>query len=248
MSNMDDDRTIPFQRHGAMTDAPRPRDALLATVQANVARELLLQDLVVTLETDFDAYRVATGRPEGHLAPPLALSDPDLNRLGPGNAFWVAVRDHRATVLACWFQRVWQNSSLVELINQGRLLYDGSQPPGPDRLMLFANGLDHVRGSIAFSGGGWVDPQLEGEMVPALALTLAQAKLVQDFDVDYSFSLVPAETVLSGAAATIYRYSHLDYGATLWRARPASRTELWVIHNSRADIERELALWSRDSA
>jgi len=245
---MDDDRTIPFQRHGSMADVPRPRGALLSAVQANVTRELLLQDLAVTLETDFDAYRAAIGRTGRALAPPLALSDPDCNRLGPGNAFWVAVRDQRAAVMACWFQRIWQNSSFVELINQGRLLYDGSRPPGPDRLMLFANGLEHIRGSIAFSGGGWVHPELAGEMVPALALMLAQAKLVQDFDVDYSFSLVPSETVLSGAAANVYRYSHLDFGATLWCARPPSRAELWIIHNSRADIERELALWSRDSA
>jgi len=248
MSSMDDDRTVPFQRHGALADAPRPRGALLAAVQANVARELLLQDLVLTLETDFVAYNAIVERAGTSAGPRLALADPACNSLGPGNAFWVAVRDSAAEVQACWLQRVWQNTSFVELVNQGRLLYDGSRAPGQDRFLLFANGLEHIRGNIAFSGGGWAAPDLQDGLVPTLAMTLALAKLVQDFDIDYCFSLVPPETVLSGAVANIYRYSHMDFGGTLWRAGPAGRAELWIIHNARADIERELSLWSRDGA
>jgi hypothetical protein len=35
----------------------------------------------------------------------------------------------------------------------------------------------------------------------------------------------------------------MDFGATLWRAEKGERIDFWVLHNSRADLMREMTLW-----
>ncbi|HZD26138.1 MAG TPA: hypothetical protein VE631_07745 [Alphaproteobacteria bacterium] len=219
----------------------------LAQVQANVAKQLLLNDLVPTLETNFDEYVAVVDQAPAWYDRRLGVVDPDHNTLGPKNAFWVALRNGKGEVVTCCAQRVWESASFVELVERGRFMYDGTKTPGQDSFRLFTDGLDHIRGNIAFSGGGWVHPKVRGNALPTLALVLAQAKLVQDWDVDYCFSIVRPELVQKGVAVNTYRFYHMDFGGTLWRMQPADRLETWVIHNSRADMERELSLWLNSS-
>lgn len=216
----------------------------VARVQTNVARQLLLRDMVISVETDFEEYVAIVDTAPAWYDKRLGVVDPDHNVLGPDNAFWVAIRDNSGEVVTCCAQRVWRDASFVEMVNSGRFLYDGSKKPGTDSFVLFTDGLEHIRGNIAFSGGGWVHPKVRGNDLPNLALVLAQAKLIQDFDVDYCFSIVRPELVQKGVAVNTYRFYHLDFGGILWRLQPAARIETWIIHNNRADMERELSLWS----
>ena len=216
---------------------------LLARVQANIGRQLLLSDLVATIETDFEEYgRIVDEAPAWH-DKRVAPTDPDHNTLGPNNAFWVAVRDNEGDVVTCSAQRVWSNTRLVDMINAGRFLYDGTKEEGQDSLHLFTEGLGHIEGNVAYCGGGWVHPKVRGKAASTMTIMLAQAKLLQDFDVDYCFSMVRSDFIEKGVALRTYRYYHMDYGATLWRADEGERFDLWVLHNSRADLMRELTMW-----
>ncbi|MDP6342340.1 MAG: hypothetical protein QF491_02320 [Alphaproteobacteria bacterium] len=216
---------------------------LLGSVQANIGRQLLLNDLIATIETDFEAYgQIVDNAPAWH-DKRVAPTDPDHNTLGAKNAFWVAVRDGEGDVVTCSAQRVWPKTNFVELINSGRFLYDGTKEPGEDSLHLFTEGLGHIEGNIAYCGGGWVHPKVRRKAMSTMAIMLAQAKLLQDFDVDYCFSMVRGDFVDNGVALRTYRYYHMDFGCTLWRADRGERFDLWVLHNSRADLMREMSLW-----
>lgn len=234
--------TLVYDQGGFGDVAKEPN--MLAKVQANVAKQLLLSDLLPTIETDFEEYVELVEKAPSWTDKKLGVIDPDHNTLGPKNAFWVAIRDMQGEVVTCCAQRIWQKESFVELVDKGRLMYDGTKEPGNDNFRLFTDGLDHIKGNIAFSGGGWVHPAVRGSALPTLALVLAQAKLIQDFEVDYCFSIVREELVLKGVVANTYRFHHMDFGGTLWHQTPAERLEVWVIHNNRADMERELTLWS----
>jgi hypothetical protein len=233
---------------GAGTPSARAKSAKranrVATVQENVARQLLLRDMVISLEYDFEEYVQVVDRAPAWYDKRLGVVDPDHNTLGPHNAFWIAIRDNDGDIVTCCAQRVWRGESFVDLVNTGRLMYDGTKEPGDDTYVLFTDGLSHIEGNIAFSGGGWVHPKVRGNDLPNMALILAQAKLIQDFDVDYCFSVVRPELVQKGVTVNTYRFYHMDFGGILWRMKPAARIETWVIHNNRADMERELSLWS----
>lgn len=237
--------TLVYDKGGFGDIAKEPN--MLAKVQSNVARQLLLSDLLPTIENDFDEYAGLVDHAPAWSDKKLGIIDPDHNTLGPKNAFWVAIRDSQGEVVTCCAQRIWRDTGFTELIDKGQLMYDGTKEPGSDNFRLFTGGLGHIKGNIAFSGGGWVHPAVRGTALPILALVLAQAKLIQDFDVDYCFSIVREELVLKGVVANTYRFRHMDYGGTLWHLKPAERLEVWVIHNTRADMERELTLWSNDN-
>lgn len=234
--------TLVYDQGGFGDPAKEPN--MLAKVQANVAKQLLLSDLLPTIETDFDEYIDLVDKAPAWADKKLGIIDPEHNTLGPKNAFWVAIRNSQGDVVTCCAQRIWQNSGLVELVDKGQLMYDGTKEPGNDNFRLFTGGLGHIKGNIAFSGGGWVHPAVRGSALPTLALVLAQAKLIQDFSVDYCFSIVREELVTKGVVANTYRFRHMDFGGTLWHQTPSERLEVWVIHNNRADMERELTLWS----
>ena len=69
---------------------------LLARVQANIGRQLLLNNLVATIVTDFEEYgRVVDEAPSWH-DKRVAPTDPDHNTLGPKNAYWVVSAVARA--------------------------------------------------------------------------------------------------------------------------------------------------------
>ena len=86
---------------------------ILGRVQANIGRQLLLSDLVATIETDFEEYgRIVDEAPAWH-DKRVAPTDPDHNTLGPKNAFWVAIRDSEGEIMACGAQRIWPQSRLV---------------------------------------------------------------------------------------------------------------------------------------
>ncbi|MFP6709832.1 MAG: hypothetical protein VCE75_28170 [Alphaproteobacteria bacterium] len=76
-----------------------------------------------------------------------------------------------------------------------------------------------------------------------MAIMLAHAEMLQDFDVDYCFSMVRPDSIEKGMALRTYRYYHMDFGATLWRAEKGERIDFWVLHNSRADLMCEMTLW-----
>ncbi len=216
---------------------------LLGRVQVNIGRHLLLNDLVATIETDFEEYgRIVDEAPSWH-DKRLAPTDPDHNTLTAKNAFWICVRDDKGRVVSCNSQRIWKKSRFVDLVNSGQLLYDGTKDVGQDNLHIFTEGLGHIEGNIAFLGGGWVHPDIRGKAISTMTINLSQAKLLQDFDVDYCFSIVRADFVEKGVALRTYRYYHMDFGATLWRSNSGERMDLWVLHNSRADMLRELTLW-----
>ena len=216
---------------------------LLARVQVNIGRQLLLNDLVATIETDFEEYGRVVDEATSWHDKRVAPTDPDHNTLGPKNAFWIAVRDGDGEVMSCSAQRVWPKSRLVDMINAGRFLYDGTKDEGQDSLHLFTEGLGHIEGNIAYCGGGWVHPKVRGKAISTMSIMLSQAKLLQDFDVDYCFSMVRQDFIDNGMALKTYRYYHMDYGATLWRAGAGERFDLWILHNSRADLLREMTLW-----
>jgi len=216
---------------------------LLGRVQANIGRQLLLSDLVATIETDFEEYgRIVDEAPAWH-DKRVAPTDPDHNTLGPKNAFWVAVRNDHGEIMTCSAQRIWPQSRLVDLINAGRFLYDGTKVEGQDSLHLFTEGLGHIEGNLAYCGGGWVHPDMRGTTASTLTILLAQAKMLQDFDVDYCVSMVRPDFIEKGMALRTYRYYHMDFGATIWRADQGERFDLWVLHNSRADMMREMTMW-----
>ena len=216
---------------------------LLARVQANIGRQMLLNDLVATIETDFEEYgRVVDEAPAWH-DKRVAPTDPDHNTLGPNNAFWVAIRDDEGEVVSCSAVRIWPKTRLIDMVNAGRFLYDGSKEQGKESLHLFTEGLGHIDGNIAYCGGGWVHPKVRGLAISTMSIMLAQAKMLQDFDVDYCFSMVRPDFIEKGMALRTYRYYHMDFGATLWRAGTGERIDFWVLHNSRADLMREMTLW-----
>ena len=216
---------------------------LLARVQANIGRQLLLNDLVATIETDFEEYgRVVDEAPAWH-DKRVAPTDPDHNTLGPNNAFWVAIRDDEGEVVSCSAVRIWPKTRLIDMVNAGRFLYDGSKEQGKESLHLFTEGLGHIDGNIAYCGGGWVHPKVRGLAISTMSIMLAQAKMLQDFDVDYCFSMVRPDFIEKGMALRTYRYYPMDFGATLWRAGTGERIDFWVLHNSRADLMREMTLW-----
>ncbi|MDP7547200.1 MAG: hypothetical protein QGF20_07890, partial [Alphaproteobacteria bacterium] len=99
----------------------------------------------------------------------MAPTDPDHNTLGPKNAFWVAVRDSEGEIMTCSAQRIWPQSRLVDLINTGRFLYDGTKEDGQDSLHLFTEGLGHIEGNLAYCGGGWVHPKVRGKAASTMA-------------------------------------------------------------------------------
>ena len=103
---------------------------LLARVQVNIGRQLLLNDLVATIETDFEEYGRVVDEATSWHDKRVAPTDPDHNTLGPKNAFWIAVRDGDGEVMSCSAQRVWPKSRLVDMINAGRFLYDGTKDEG----------------------------------------------------------------------------------------------------------------------
>jgi hypothetical protein len=216
---------------------------LLARVQVNIGRQLLLNDLVATIETDFEEYGRVVDEATAWHDKRVAPTDPDHNTLGPKNAFWTCIRDDEGDVVSCSAQRIWKKTRLVDLINSGRFLYDGSKDEGQDSLHLFTEGLGHIEGNIAYCGGGWVHPKVRGKAISTMSIMLSQAKLLQDFDVDYCFSMVRQDFIDNGMALKTYRYYHMDYGATLWRAGAGERFDLWILHNSRADLLREMTLW-----
>ena len=216
---------------------------LLARVQVNIGRQLLLNDLVATIETDFEEYGRVVDEATAWHDKRVAPTDPDHNTLGPKNAFWTCIRDDEGDVVSCSAQRIWKKTRLVDLINSGRFLYDGSKDEGQDSLHLFTEGLGHIEGNIACCGGGWVHPKVRGKAISTMSIMLSQAKLLQDFDVDYCFSMVRQDFIDNGMALKTYRYYHMDYGATLWRAGAGERFDLWILHNSRADLLREMTLW-----
>jgi len=126
----------------------------LARVQANIGRQLLLNDLVATIETDFEEYGRVVDEAPSWRHKRVAPTDPDYNTLGPKNAYWVCVRDGEGEVVTCSAQRVWSKSQLVDMINAGRFLCDGSKNEVQDSLHLFTEGLGHIEGNVAYTGGG----------------------------------------------------------------------------------------------
>ena len=65
--------------------------------------------------------------------------------------------------------------------------------------------MGHFEGNIAYSGGGWVHPKYRGRAVSTMAVMLIHAKLLQDFDIDYCFSVVRPELVEKNVTLGTYR-------------------------------------------
>lgn len=215
----------------------------LSKVQANVAKQLLLHDLVLTIEHDFETYNAFIENAPAWNDKGLAPTDPVYNTLGPSNSYWLAVRDRDHRVVGCVAQRIWQQSRFCSLVNEGRFLYDGTKEMGKDTFHLFAEGLGHIQGNIAYLGGGWIAPAYRGISLLSYLILMANAKALQDHDVDYVFSIVRPTMVEKGIALKSYFYYHMDYGATMWRSHKAERVDVWILHNSRADILREMSYW-----
>lgn len=218
---------------------------LLAEVQANVARQLLLHDVTASVEYDFDEFnRFAETAPEWSDKGNPAYS-PAYNELTPENSFWNCFRDARGEIVWCSANKIYRDASFADLVRSNELIYDGSKPPGPDRLELFSNDFDHIRGTICYIGSAWVHPKLRGNALPTLALALVQAKLVQDYDCDYVFAVIRHELMAKGVAINTYRFKHFNFGVRWIRNDRGQSLDLWLMHQNRADMERELEQWVR---
>jgi hypothetical protein len=169
--------------------------------------------------------------------------DPDYNELTPENAFWNCFRDGRGEIVWCSANKIYRDVSFVELVRSNKLIYDGSRPAGPDRLELFSDDFDHIKGTICYIGSAWAHPRLRGNALPTLALALVQAKLMQDYGVEYVFAVIRHELMAKGVAINTYRFKHFNFGVRWIRADRGQSLDLWLMHQNRADMERELAQW-----
>jgi hypothetical protein len=216
---------------------------MLAEVQANVARQLLMHDVTASVEYDFDEFnRFAATAPQWSDKGNPAY-DPAYNELTPENSFWNCFRDARGEIVWCSANKIYRDASFADLVRSNKLIYDGSKPPGPDRLELFSDDFDQIRGTICYIGSAWVHPKLRGNALPTLALALVQAKLLQDYDCDYVFAVIRHELMAKGVAINTYRFKHFNFGVRWIRADRGQSLDLWLMHQNRADMERELVEW-----
>lgn len=217
--------------------------SILADVQANVARQLLLHEVVPSIEYDLDEFnRFAADAPSWADKGNPAFN-PEYNDLSPDNAFWTCFRDAHGEIVFCGAMRIYRDASFVDLIDTNRLIYDGTRKAGPDRLELFSNDFDHIRGTLCYTGGAWAHPRLRGNALPTLALALMQAKLIADYDCDFVFAVIRHELLAKGVAINTYRFRHFNYGVRWLRNDRGQSLDLWLMHQNRADMERELAQW-----
>jgi len=222
---------------------------LLSQVQENVARQLLLHDVVASVEHDFQRFHaIVANAPnwedKGHPA-----FDPAWNTLTSDNAFWTCFRDLRGEVVFCAANRIHRDADFVELVRSNRLIYDGTKGFGPNRYTLdYDDGFEHIRGNICYMGSAWVHPRLRGNALPTLALALTQAKALQDYDCDYCLAAIRTVLMEKGVAVNTYRFSHFSYGVKWPRAETGENIELWLMHQNKADMERELSRWLTPAA
>lgn len=221
------------------TSTAAATDHLLDTALDQIYREVLRSfDVLIVREHDFAARRntLAAVRADDWTFRTLPMYDPAYNRLEPHNAFWLQLKGRRGQgLLATLSMRVWTADDVADLLASNRILEDGSAPARCGSIITWkgAAGPSPLRGNLGWLGGAWVDPSLRRRRLPALMLAYAQAVLLRNYRVDFSFGLLEHEK--RRLLETSYRFAGVEEGAELlWQGRQT--IPLLLCWNSAADM------------
>lgn len=220
----------------AYADTDHALDAALDRIYLEVLESF---EVMIIREHDFGVRRntLAKIRADDWTFRTLPMYDPAFNRLGPDNAFWLQLKGRRGQgLLATLSMRVWAWDDVEDLFATNRILEDGSAaaPCGSVVTWKGAARPSALRGNLGWLGGAWVDPSLRRRRLPALMLAYAQAVLLRNYKVSYSFGLLEHEK--RRLLETSYRFAGVEEGAELmWQGQAIPLLLCW---NAAADMMR----------
>lgn len=149
-------------------------------------------ELSVTLSADFENFRLEMEGKEGW--PGLSeICDPRKVILGPGVAWWLALRNEREEVLACHANRLVCVDDLVGEYRSGRLYSDIIPVDDWYRVQLGDN-LPVLSGRIVIGVSMWRDKRLRGSSISTLLVQLTRAYSLQHFDPIDHYTTLTVET------------------------------------------------------
>ena len=222
------------------TAAAAAIDHRLDSALDEIYREVLRSfDVLMVREHDFAIRRdtLAAVQADDWTFRTLPMYDPAYNRLGPDNAFWLQLKGRRGQgLLATLSMRVWAADDVADLFATNRILEDGSAPASCGSIVSWKGVArpSPLRGNLGWLGGAWVDPSLRRRRLPALMLAYAQAVLLRNYQVNYSFGLL--EHSKRRLLETSYRFAGVEEGAELmWQGQAIPLLLCW---NDAADMMR----------
>lgn len=177
----------------------------------------------------------------------LPIADVKMADIDERNGFWVRIQPIGSTeIVASFITRVYANCAMPRLFQEAYIITEGGAKASDHIFRLTTDQVNHVRGNLAYLGGGWVHPDYRGLHIPILSLNFMQALLLRDYGVDYSFGLLHHHHVEKALGIKSYHFRHIHRGVDWdWPGRPTM--PMWLHYNTRADILAELEqkeLWA----
>jgi hypothetical protein len=145
--------------------------------------------------------------------PPLPMFDPAPNAFPAGRALCLLGRDAAGRVVATQAVRGyrWSNTSLRRECEALRIFYGASAPPAEAACTVSAPSADSIRGRVAYSGGGWYDPEFRGRELSAILPRISRALALTLWDTNFTVSFVDWRLVEKGVVAR-YGYRTIEDG------------------------------------
>lgn len=195
-----------------------------------------LDDRKYTLTVDVDMRRWAEQMSK---APSIAVVNPTfdgrVNRLSPGNSFWLDVRAGSSTV-AIIASRLFVTDDYLELKRSLRLWHD--TPPagdGPLQLTLPAD-FPTIRGNVGHEGGLWVHPDHRKRGLSVILPHLTRALAFRQWDVDWQTGLTMRGVGESGIASWAYGFPHVVQCVEGWSPLTRAIDRLFITYMDRDEL------------
>lgn len=207
---------------------------------STIAEELLKQDVIISIEHDFEFRAQEMSKISGNKNGDIPIFDTRFNTLNKDTCFWIRARDRgNRTFIGTSAVKIFKNSIIKELFFNNSLLYDKTKEIGDHTISLNTDQIDHIHGNLAWIGSGWIHPDYRHRHIPALLMAFTQALLLMDYDIDFAFGAIFHRDAETGLGTRSYRFRHQHYGIE-WHWPGKGILDLWLLYNTRNDIIRDL--------
>lgn len=200
-------------------------------------RQLYAAGIQLSLQNDFHELK-ETGKTLDKL--PLTPNfDPDVNDVGPANAFWMKGVDVTGEVVFTQAARMYDCSNITLAILHQRLNAFYARPEQTaekgETCICVAPATHSITGQVSYHGEIWLKPSYRKrgltESLPRLMLAL----ILMRWAPDYVFGMAQPGICHKGVGAR-YGYRHMQPHGMIWDVPSTGTLDEWIIWNDLDDM------------
>jgi GNAT superfamily N-acetyltransferase len=137
--------------------------------------------------------------------------DPAVNDLRNAG-FWLRIVDENGDTVASHAQRIFVTADFHEVLESGRIWYDGGMNLGPGQMPLqVQRSATLISGNVAHAGGLFVHPLYRKKGLSMFLPFLSRALCLRNYDTDFHTALVLASMAGSRIPKSDYGYPHVEW-------------------------------------